>query len=190
MTRKPETPKDQLLRKTMAYVATHGVAELSLRQLADALGTSHRMLVYHFGSKENLVTEVVREVERRERSEVQTHYLDSKLTLDDQIRRLWQRFSDPSLAQQERLFFEVYGQALVGRPEAAKLFEDDIEAWIAPFVRSAKQYGLSRRAARAEARLMIAVIRGLLLDLLATGDKRGADDALEQFLTRRARPSS
>ncbi|MDT7648160.1 MAG: hypothetical protein QOC75_5160, partial [Pseudonocardiales bacterium] len=44
----------------MTYFGTRGISDLSLRQLADALGTSHRMLIYHFGSKEGLLTEVVR----------------------------------------------------------------------------------------------------------------------------------
>src|SRR5690606_21167739 len=56
-----------LLAAAVEYVATHGIGERSLRQIAAALGTSHRMLIYHFGSKEGLLVEVVREVERRQR---------------------------------------------------------------------------------------------------------------------------
>ena len=51
----PDTsPRERLLAKAVDHVAAHGVADLSLRALAAALGTSHRMLLYHFGSKEQL----------------------------------------------------------------------------------------------------------------------------------------
>lgn len=184
-------PKQALLTKTMAYVSEHGVADLTLRKLAEELGTSHRMLVYHFGSKEGLFTEVVREVERRERAALDPLHAYADLPIGEQIRRSWRRFSDPKFGQQERLFFEVYGQALVGRNHATKLLEDVVEAWLTPFERIATKQGRARRAARAEGRLMVAVIRGLLLDLLATGDRSGVDDAMEVFIdaySKRASP--
>lgn len=57
------SPRERLLAAAVEHVAAHGVGDLSLRRLAAALGTSHRMLVYHFGSREGLLVEVVREVE-------------------------------------------------------------------------------------------------------------------------------
>src|SRR5260221_4702203 len=78
MRNKSMDPKTILLEKTMSYVSKYGVADLTLRQLAEAVGTSHRMLVYHFGSKEGLVTEGVREVERRERQGNFSHYPKSQ----------------------------------------------------------------------------------------------------------------
>ena len=55
--------RERLLEATMDYVRKNGVGDLTLRQLAAAVGTSHRMLVYHFGSKEGLFVEVIRSVE-------------------------------------------------------------------------------------------------------------------------------
>src|SRR5690242_11180236 len=49
----------ELLEQTMRYVVEHGVAELSLRPLAAALGTSSRMLMHYFGSKEDLIGQVL-----------------------------------------------------------------------------------------------------------------------------------
>jgi AcrR family transcriptional regulator len=46
--------KRQLLDAAIACVAANGIGDLSLRRLAAALGTSHRMLIFHFGSKEQL----------------------------------------------------------------------------------------------------------------------------------------
>src|SRR5438876_8725577 len=60
-------PRQRLLSDAMAYVAAHGLGNLSLRELAAAIGTSHRMLIYHFGSKEGLLVAIVHEVEAQQR---------------------------------------------------------------------------------------------------------------------------
>ena len=59
--------RDVLLDKTMAHVAAHGMSDLSLRELAAAIGTSHRMLLYHFGSREGLVAAIVDAMESQQR---------------------------------------------------------------------------------------------------------------------------
>src|SRR5690348_5029564 len=57
--------KDQLLDKLIAYLARHGIADLSLRPMAAATGTSARLLIFHFGSKERLLEEVLGEMQAR-----------------------------------------------------------------------------------------------------------------------------
>jgi AcrR family transcriptional regulator len=175
------TIRERLLAGAVDYVAEHGVGELSLRPLAAALGTSHRMLIYHFGSKEGLLVEVVREVERRQR-ETFTQIDVAGATPSEATRRMWHRLADPSLWPHERLFFEMYGQALQGRPGTEALLEGIIDSWVETGTAMAVQMGIPAEVARAQARLGVAVIRGLLLDLLATGDRDGVDAALEQFI--------
>jgi AcrR family transcriptional regulator len=172
-------PRQRLLDAAVDHLAAHGLSDLSLRQLAAALGTSHRMLIYHFGSKEGLLVEVVRTVERQQR--------DAFAGLDgyspgEAIRQMWRRFADPSLWPHERLFFEIYGQALQGRPHAAPLLDGIVESWLGPAVEFARRHGVPEEVARADARLGVAVMRGLLLDLLATGDRAATDEALERFV--------
>lgn len=177
-------PRDRLLAAAVEYAATNGLSQLSLRQLAAALGTSHRMLVYHFGSKENLLVEVVREVERRERAALAELAADPELPPAEQARQLWQRLADPARWPHERLFFELYGQALQGRSHTAGLLDDIVEAWLEPAAALAIASGAPAAEARATARLGLAVARGLLLDLLATGDRAGVDAAMELFIWR------
>ena len=64
-----KSPRERLLAGAIDYVAEHGLADVSLRTLAEALGTSHRMLIHHFGSKEQLWVEIVRTVEARQASQ-------------------------------------------------------------------------------------------------------------------------
>jgi AcrR family transcriptional regulator len=174
-------PRQRLLDAAIDHLAAHGLSDLSLRQLAAALGTSHRMLIYHFGSKEGLLVEVIRAVERRQREAFAEVSLEG--TPGDVIRRMWQRFADPALAPHERLFFEVYGQALQGQPHAVPVLDGIVESWLEPAVEFARRHGVPEDVARADARLGVAVMRGLLLDLLATGDRAGVDAALERFVT-------
>ena len=182
MTGQPSGPRERLLDAAVAHAAEHGLGELSLRQLAAALGTSHRMLVYHFGSKEGLLVEVVRAVEARQREALAELAADAHLPLAEQARRMWRRLADPALWAHERLFFEIYGQALQGRPHTAALLDGIVDAWLGPLTELHAALGLPPGQARAAARLGLAATRGLLLDLLATGDRAGADEAMELLI--------
>jgi AcrR family transcriptional regulator len=173
--------KDRLLVAAAEHIAEHGVGDLSLRGLAAAIGSSHRMLIYHFGSKEGLLVEVIKLVEQRQRAAL------AELEVDDPTpaaitRAFWRRLSAPELAANERLFFEIYGQALQGRPGTTELLEGIVDNWLEPVVALLHRLGFPTSHAAAQARLGIAVTRGLLLDLLATGDRAACDAAIEQYI--------
>ena len=175
-------PKERLLGAAIEYVAAHGVADLSLRRLATAIGTSHRMLIYHFGSKEGLLIAVIRAVEEQQRQMLADFDIDPSLSPTEVGRRMWQHLSDPAMWPNERLFFEMYGRALQGRSHTAGLLDDIVKSWLEPTTALREAQGIPPEAARAQARLDLAVTRGLLLDLLATGDRAGVDAAMEQFV--------
>lgn len=155
-----------------------GIADLSLRELATAIGTSHRMLLYHFGSREGLLVAVAGAVEDAQRANLPA----GGITTRADARRAWQHFSDPELGPAERLFFELYAHALLGRPGTEGFLEANVEPWISTIADVWVKAGMDNSAARAEARLAMAVTRGLLLDLLATGDRDGATEAFERYL--------
>lgn len=168
--------KDRLLDLSVRAALDQGIVDLSLREIAAAVGTSHRMLIYHFGSREGLLTSVVRDVERRQR-EVFTEETISIIG----AQALWERLADPSLRSQERLFFEIYSHALLHRPGTEGFLEEAIESWIEPVADSLTSLGLDHNDARDLARLGLALSRGLLLDLLATEDIAGTTRAFELF---------
>jgi AcrR family transcriptional regulator len=155
-----------VLAKAADYVLGRGLAGLSLRPLAKALGTSPRMLLYDFESKERLIHEILAEIRRRE-----TSLLDAEVrTLED----VWAWIAAPEREPFLRLFFEIYVDAL-GSDEAEPLVRDWLDylqaSWHPP-------------VDEATATLMVAVVRGLLLDRLATGDRQRTDDALRRFRER------
>jgi AcrR family transcriptional regulator len=166
----------------MEHVAQNGVCDLSLRGLATALGTSHRMLSYHFGSREGLLIEVIRAVEAQQRAALAAMLADPDAgSPEETMRRMWRRVADPALWPNERLFFEVYAQALQGSPHALPLLDGIVDLWVEPIAALAVAAGRDEAEARAEARLGVAVTRGLLLDLLATGDREAVDAAMERY---------
>jgi AcrR family transcriptional regulator len=178
----PGEARQRLLEAAIDYVVGHGLTDLSLRRLAAELGTSHRMLIHHFGSREGLWVAIVREVERRQLEAIGDLVPDPSASYADAMRAWWRHISDPSLWPNERLFFEVYGQALQGRPHAGELLEGIVDSWLGPITAMGEAMGMPHETAEASARLGIAVTRGLLLDLLATGDRAGVDAAVEHWI--------
>ena len=170
-----KSPRQRLLDQAIEYVAANGMSDVSLRALAAALGTSHRMLIFHFGSKEGLWVEIIRTVERRQRELLNEILPDRSEPLGEAMRAWWKHISDPSLWPNERLFFEVYGQALQGRPHTTELLDGIVDSWLEPISAINVALGVPEPLARAHARLGIAVTRGLLLDLLATRDRAGVE---------------
>ncbi len=185
-------PRQRLLDAAIEHIAERGVSDLSLRELAAAIGSSHRMLIHHFGGREGLLVAVVREVEARQRALLDDVIPNPQASPGDAMRAWWKHISDPRLWPNERLFFELYGQALQGRPGTTELLDGIVDAWLEPAATMLTQLGFED--GEAAARLGIAVTRGLLLDLLATRDHERVDAAmdvhiaaLEALLSRRTR---
>ena len=149
------------------------------------------MLIFHLGSKEGHLVEVVRAVEAQRRALLEELRANPQLDPLGQMRALWHHLTSPALAPYEPLFFEVYAQGLLGKEPAKPLLEDAIDAWLPPIVDLLTSQGVPLDEARAEARLAIALTRGLLLDLLATGDLDAVGAAMDRFtaLSLHARPS-
>jgi AcrR family transcriptional regulator len=175
-------PREKLLEGATDYVAHNGITDLSLRQLAAALGTSHRMLIHHFGSKEGLWVAIVNDVEARQRAVLADLVPAADVPVAEAMRAWWHHISDPSLWPNARLFYELYGQAIQGRPHTVAMLDGIIDDWLEPATEINMAYGLSREEARAHARLGIAVTRGLLLDLVATRDPEAVNAAMDAFI--------
>jgi AcrR family transcriptional regulator len=173
--------KEALLGQMVDPFFADGLGDLSLRKIAAAIGTSHRMLIYHFGSKNGLLVEVVRAVEARSQTQLDHIGGGAAEVTDEVIRRMWQYVADPAQADFERLFFALYGRALQGDEQVRPLLGESIDGWLAANEAFAAAQGIPLEVARIHARLGLAVVRGLLLDLLATGDRGGVDAALDVF---------
>src|SRR6185312_10585040 len=91
-----------------------------------------RMLIYHFGSRDGLLVAIVQAVEQRQRDRLVALLAEPGRAPQEQARRFWAQLTDPALWPSERLFFELYGQALQGRPHAVGLLDGVVDDWLEP----------------------------------------------------------
>jgi AcrR family transcriptional regulator len=169
MARPPDLVRRQeLLDAVVKECAERGIGDRSLRDVAAAVGTSHRMLLHHFGSRNELLLAIVDEVERRQRAllpELPTAPAAAMAAMWADLRR-------PELRPFERLFFECYARGVQGEQPFARMLPGAVEAWLAD----------AEAADPALVRLGLAVMRGLLLDLVGTEDDAGVDAAAQAFV--------
>lgn len=176
MARAPDTERRrQLLDSLVAEFATGGIGDRSLREVAAAVGTSHRMLLHHFGSREDLLVAIVEEVERRQMR------LLADLPSDpaEGFAAMWADLRRPELRESERLFFECYARAAQGEKPFARMVPGAVHDWLTEV--EALNNSAEAPVDAALARLGLAVVRGLLLDLVATDDDAGVDAAARAF---------
>jgi AcrR family transcriptional regulator len=172
--------RQALLSRVVDHLTQTGSADISLRQLAAAVGTSHRMLLYHFDSADALLTAVVVEVEQRMRSWFFAVAGTEDLSLRDLSYAMWKRVSAVELEGVVQLFFSLYTRLLEQqrRDEVADLL---VTSWLEPAAVFLTGRGVPEGRARELARLGTAATRGLLLDVLATGDREAADAAARAY---------
>jgi AcrR family transcriptional regulator len=153
----------QLAEAATDYVLEHGLIGLSLRPLAAEIGTSDRMLLYHFDGKDDLIATVIststdRSVEilrsRPRFSDVRPAVLD-----------VWSAMKSAPLDRCSRVYAEAAALGLLGREPYVTVVQEANERWVAALVDHLVAAGADRRAARRAANLMDAAFMGLLLDL-------------------------
>jgi AcrR family transcriptional regulator len=175
MARPPDLERRQeLLDAVVKECAERGIGDRSLRDIAAAVGTSHRMLLHHFGSRNELLLAIVEDVERRQRALL--HELPTEPAAA--IAAMWADLRRTELRPFERLFFECYARGVLGEQPFSRMLPGAVDAWLTE----------DETTDPALVRLGLAVMRGLLLDLVATDDRRGVDAAAKAFadLVRRS----
>ncbi len=173
-----------LLDAILGYVAEHGVADLSLRPLAKAVGSSPRVLLYYFGSKERMVVEVLAQARARQRVTIGALLDDRRPESSTDVCRLaWAAgTSPPESLSLMRLFFAVYALALRHPDRYPGFLEGAVGDWLTFLAQPHLRAGVPEERALARATGVLAFYRGLMLDLCATGDRARAEAALEDWI--------
>ncbi len=175
-TARPSARRREILAASVRYVAEHSLSDLSLRPLAAAVGSSPRVLLYLFGSKEELIREVLA-VGRTE----QLALLKRSAARGGPPRRtlelLWEWLTAPEHRSMLRLFFEGYVRGFDRSGPWKDFGAASLREWLPPLEDVLQGTGV-------DATLVLAVLRGLLLDLL-TDDTRSprVHAAWHAFLT-------
>ncbi|GAB3609439.1 TetR family transcriptional regulator [Humibacter ginsengiterrae] len=180
--------RHELARRGYEYVSEHGLADLSLRPLADAIGTSAGVLMFLFGSKDGVVRAILAEARADE------------LTMLDEVRRssshadlatvagkVWAWLAAPEHRRLLNLWVEAYGRSLIAQDgPLAGFAAETVHDWLVLF----DAFGDGTDDAKMRSRAVLAVLRGCMLDLLATGERVRVDAAFTSALAGTASPSS
>jgi AcrR family transcriptional regulator len=183
----PSAREQELLELAYGYSLTHGLADLSLRPLAAAIGSSPRVLLFLFGSKDGLIRALLaraRSDELELLASITAQYDGQPPGLEVVARELWTWLAAKEHQPLLKLWVEAYGRSLVS-PDGpwADFARSTVEDWLE--LLAAAQPPAERRITRGRARRtgVLAVLRGALLDLLATGDVKRTTAAVEATLS-------
>lgn len=169
VTGEPSPRRAELLDASYVYVLGHGLTGLSLRPLAAAIGSSPRVLLYLFGSKENLLRELLARARSEQIAQLTSAFNVEGQGLEETAAHLWKWLSAPEQRAMVRLTYEAFMLSLSREPGpwvgfAAEAARD----WLNLLIDA--QVHVTQAEAEARATRVLATIRGLLIDLLACGD--------------------
>ncbi len=184
----PSSPRrDDLLERAYDHVLAHGLAALSLRPLAAAVGSSPRVLLFLFGSKEDLVRALLARARADELALIEHVGSDGTIDLAELAAAIWRWLADPGRRGLLRLWVESYGRSLV-EPDGpwAGFAAATVEDWLGLLAQAQPAAQRRRAAGRAQRTLALSILRGAMLDLLATGDRARVDAAVASGLRRLA----
>ena len=187
MARTPDLElKRELLDQVVEYLAAQGFGDMSLRPLAHALRTSPNRLVHHFGSKEELLVAALNRATEIQ-LKVRERWLARSpgLSQSDQLRRWWKWINaSPANLALVRLGLEAASleATVTGLPGDVRA--DQIGLWRSHIEQRLLQHGFTPQDASIEASLAKATFTGLIMDLMATGDRRRLTKSLDVALAR------
>lgn len=170
-----------LLDSAVEYVLAHGLGDLSLHRLAHELGTSVGMLVHWFGTREALVAAVLASIRRRQREAIRGWAREARpRTLAEAVREHWRWLTADAQEPYLRLVFEIHGLALQHPSQYPGFNEHAVRDWLASLDELVELTG-TPPGRRPDATLVLATVRGLLLDLISTGERERVHAAFERF---------
>ncbi len=167
------TRRDQLAELATDYVLEHGIAGLSLRPLAAALGTSDRMLVYHFGSKDALVAEVIERSNQRVVAVLEQ--LPATRSGRMAVLELWQLWQRPAVDRCLRVYAQSAALGLLGDEPYLGAARRANAAWTRSVTGYLDRSGVPTRRAGRIGELVDAALFGLWLDQPVDEDTTATD---------------
>lgn len=177
----PSARELELVEAAYAYVLDHGLSELSLRPLASAIGSSPRVLLFLFGSKDGLVRRLLERARRDELALLEG--CRGSGGLGETVRRVWDWLSAPSHAAVLKLWTEAYGRSLTD-PDGpwGDFARTTVTDWLAILADAQPADVRDTPDGEAQRTLALAGLRGAMLDLVACGDPERTDRAVARLV--------
>ena len=165
--------RSELLAEIVEELLTRGAADLSLRPLAERVGSSARLLIYHFNSKEELVAAALSEVRQHIGASLYARASQTRPeTLHDLVVMVWDWATEAPNQRYFRLLFEVDGLAMFDRLNfSAEVKRANSAVWIDLIDRAAGRLAQGGDLFSDHSTLILGAFTGLLQDFLSTGDR-------------------
>lgn len=160
--------RTELLNQVVDHLATHGIADMSLSPMAAQLGTSKRMLIYYFNSRDNLIAEAIA-ASRPDVADLFSGVHDAG-SLRTAALTLWEAITRGRQQRPIRILFQVLSLAPTQPDRYASVAAEAVTTMVDPLVPVYRNLGFEDLEARARASLLISGLRGLCLDRIVTGD--------------------
>ncbi|RUT07700.1 TetR family transcriptional regulator [Dulcicalothrix desertica PCC 7102] len=174
MSRPPEPQKkEELLEKCLNAAIETGSLDCSINVIAKRIGTSGRMLVYHFGSKQELEKQVISLLERRLRDKLWSF----QLATDDKTKALiqmWEHFTSKELHGLLKLTMELNQRAVQGDVETRQFLELEIQKWLEALSQLLHDEN--------KALILLHLFQGAVLDYLTTGNVQRGEQTIRNFI--------
>ena len=155
--------RDDLTEAATDYALAHGLIGLSLRPLAAELGTSDRMLIYHFGSKDELVAAVLEASNTRSMAHIDA--MAPAGSLREAVLALWTTYTaDDQVQRCQRMYVEAAALGLLGREPYASSIKASNALWIRALAAYLQRSGVTAKRAPGMANLIDATFNGVFLD--------------------------
>jgi len=186
----PSARATHLLESAYRYALEHGLADLSLRPLAAAVGSSPRVLLYLFESKDGLVRALLAWARADEldllatlKRDTADAGADARADLTEAAAKVWTWLAEPRHRPLLALWVEGYARSLVD-PQGpwAGFARATVDDWLAVLAEAQPAAERDTPAGITQRTLALAVLRGALLDLLATGDVERTTSAVQHHL--------
>jgi AcrR family transcriptional regulator len=166
----------ELLARIVEYALDHGVTSLTLRPAAEAAGTSGRMLIHHFGSRDAMVAEVVLAIEERLAASIAGGAASDPAGV---LRHIWTTTAQQPMRPLVRAVFETWGRALVSPDEYGGFLQRIFRPWRDALAAALEAAGEPEPSARSKATLAMAAFNGLQLARLTSAGDDQVDVAFE-----------
>jgi AcrR family transcriptional regulator len=182
--RVPSPRQDELLELAYQYVLVHGLADMSLRPLAKAIGSSPRVLLFLYGSKDALIRALLDRARAEELAAIAAfREMESPADLIDSALQVWQWLAAPGHRHLLGLWVEAYGRSLVDPAGPWSGFAaQTVQDWLGLLASRQPPRWRRTAAAAAERTAVLALLRGAMLDVLATGEQARTTESVTLLL--------
>ncbi|QUS62515.1 TetR/AcrR family transcriptional regulator [Synechocystis sp. PCC 7338] len=169
--------KAELIEKCLEVAIEAGALDASINAIAKRIGTSGRMLIYHFGSKQELERQVIARLELRLREQLQslqnTAVADAN-TIAESLPAMWRQFTTPEMQGWLKLTMDLNLRAMQGDTETQQFLERENQQWIESLT--------TLTGDEAVARSLFHLFQGATLDFLTTGNAERGEQSIQSFL--------